>query len=104
MGQNEILDTSTLILGKGGRATIFSAIEFPKAVQPGNEFIFPTRKDFVLSIEIATNLLRKGKPLPAVDIVIASMCLNRNAALRTRDAHFKAIQELYPGFELLLEE
>jgi hypothetical protein len=104
MGQDEILDTSTLIQGKGGTATIFSAIEFPKAVQPENEFIFPTRKDFVLSIEIATNLLRKGKPLPAVDVVISSMCLNRNAALRTRDAHFKVIQELYPGFELLLEE
>ena len=104
MGENEVLDTSVLIEGKNGRATIFSAVEYPKAVQPSNDFMFPTSKDFLLSIEIATGLLRKGKPLPAVDVVIASMCLNRNTALRTRDAHFRVIQELYPGLELRLEE
>jgi len=93
-----------LIEGERGTATIFSAVEYPKAVQPDNDFIFPTKRDFLLSIEIATALLRKGKPLPAVDVVVASMCLNRNAALRTRDSHFKVIQELYPAFELRLEE
>ena len=104
MGENEVLDTNVLIEGKHGTATIFSAVEYPKAVQPGNHFIFPDRKDFLLSIEISTGLLRKGKPVPAVDVVIASMCLNRNAALRTRDAHFRVIQELYPGLELRLDE
>jgi tRNA(fMet)-specific endonuclease VapC len=35
-----------------------------------------------------------GRPLPENDIWIASVCLENNAPLLTRDAHFENIQDL----------
>ncbi len=102
MAKDEVLDTNILMGGQAGTTTILNAIEYPKALEGANRFLLPTRKDYLLSIEIASNLLRQGKPLPAIDLVVAAMCLNRRMALRTRDAHFKLIQELYPGFDLRL--
>ena len=103
MGTDEVLDTNLLIDGEKGTSTILNAVEYPKALEEGNRFLLPRKKDYVLAVEIATALLQKGKPLPAMDIIIAAICLNRRVALRTKDTHFKFIQDLYPGFELRLD-
>ncbi len=93
MGEDEVLDTNLLMEGSG-ISTILNAVEYLKVIEGDHELLFPTRKDFILSVEMAGKLLGKGTPLPAVDIIIAAMCLNRGYVLRTKDAHFEAVRAL----------
>lgn len=53
---------------------------------------------------MATKLRAIGKPIGAIDIIIAAMCLNRSAKLVTKDSDFKYVKEAYPefNFELIL--
>ena len=103
MAENEILDTNLLIRGELGDSTIFSAIEYPKVIDADVKLLVPARKDYLLAIEIAADLYRAGTPLPALDIIIAAMCINRHRVLRTRDSHYKAIADVRPELELRLE-
>jgi predicted nucleic acid-binding protein len=61
-----------------------------------------TKEDFYKSIEIMTSLLKVGKPIPAIDVIIASMCINRKFSLLTKDEHFKWIKEVESEFKIKL--
>ncbi|MFQ6118726.1 MAG: type II toxin-antitoxin system VapC family toxin [Methanosarcinales archaeon] len=37
-----------------------------------------------------------GRPIGAIDIVVASICINRNLELITKDRDFKFIKEVEP--------
>ena len=52
------------------------------------------------AIEIAEKLRNIGKPIGAIDMLIASMCLNRSVKLITKDKDFKAVKEIFSNFEL----
>ena len=48
--------------------------------------------------------MRIGKPLPAIDIIVAAMALNRNMKLVTSDdKHFAVIREIRQDFKLYIE-
>lgn len=93
MEANKVLDTSALIQGIRGLTTIFSAVEYPRGVK-GCDVILPTLIDYCRAIEISRILYQKGTPVPATDILIASIALNRNLILVTKDKHFEKIPEL----------
>ncbi|HLE74806.1 MAG TPA: hypothetical protein VI864_02010 [Candidatus Bathyarchaeia archaeon] len=105
-----IYDTNQLIsfLKSGkhsvkGFTTILNIIEFPKALDlKGLAVIYPTLDDYDESLKISAALLRKGCPLPAVDILIASMCIRRNLRLCTIDKHFTNIKSVRDAFKLEL--
>jgi tRNA(fMet)-specific endonuclease VapC len=86
-----------------GFTTILNIIEFPKALDlKGLAVIYPTLDDYDESLKISAALLRKGCPLPTVDILIASMCIRRNLRLRTIDKHFINIKSVRDAFKLEL--
>jgi hypothetical protein len=100
MEKGEVFDTNLLIEGKGELTTIFNVIEYPKVLERDVDILFPEKKDFTKAIELMVLLLEKGKPIPALDAVLASMCINRSLILRTKDKHFKKIAEEFPSFEV----
>ena len=103
-----VYDTSALInlLRNGkqvaeGFTTIFNIIEFPKALGLKElGVIYPTVEDYDEALKISASLLRIGKPLPAVDILIASVCIRRGLLLHTADEHFTHIKSLRKEFKV----
>ena len=83
--------------------TILNLIEFPKALELDLVAIYPSKLDYELALKLSTELLRIGKPVPAIDAVIAATALNRKLKLVTRDKHFMAIKEIREDFKLLIE-
>lgn len=51
------------------------------------------------STQLAWSLDRRGRTLPAQDLLIAACALHTGATVLTRDAHFRAI----PGLQVLAE-
>jgi tRNA(fMet)-specific endonuclease VapC len=105
-----VYDTNLLIsLLKSGKrtakgfTTIFNIIEFPKALDLEElGVIYPTLDDYDEGLKISASLLKKGEPLPAVDMLIASICIRRGLTLQTRDKHFTRIKPVRQEFKLEL--
>jgi len=80
-----------------GFTTAINAVEFPAVVQmKGINIIYPQPKDYKLAAKAMAELLKKGTPVPATDLIIAAVAANRGLALVTRDDHFKRIAEAMP--------
>jgi len=107
-----VYDTSTLInLLKSGKlvakgfTTVFNVIEFPKALSLKElGVIYPTVEDYDEALRISASLLGMGKPLPAVDVLIASICIRRGLILRTADEHFTYIKSVRREFKVEKEK
>jgi len=107
-----VYDTSALInLLKSGKqiakgfTTVFNVIEFPKVLGLKElGVIYPTVEDYDESLRLSASLLSVGKPLPAIDILIASMCIRRGLILRTADEHFKHIKSIRREFKVEKEK
>jgi len=105
-----VYDTSALIsLLKSGRSlvkgftTILNIIEFPKALDfKGLGVIYPNVEDYDEALKVSVSLLGKGKPIPAIDILIAAMCLRRNLMLVTGDEHFRHVKSVRKEFKMEL--
>ena len=99
METKEIFDTSVAMSKDSGLVTIFSVVEYPPCSDKSFDVIFPDIMDYMKSIEIANKLRKIGKTIGAIDIMIASMCLNRSAKLITKDKDFKVIREIFSNFD-----
>jgi tRNA(fMet)-specific endonuclease VapC len=99
MGESEIFDTSLALERKEGNITLFSVIEHPPFRNKQFHVFFPEGIDYIKGIEIAEKLRAKGKPIGAIDILIAAMCINRSVKLLSKDNHFSFIGELFPEFK-----
>jgi hypothetical protein len=105
-----LYDTSALIslLREGKRVakaftTVLNIVEFPKALELKELFvIYPTFEDYDEALKIAVSLLKIGKPMPAIDILIAAMCLRRDLLLLTADEHFRNIMTIRSDFRVKL--
>jgi tRNA(fMet)-specific endonuclease VapC len=105
-----VYDTNELInaLKKGkldinGFTTIFNVVEFPKALEFEQlTVIYPDSEDYQESLEISTALLQKGTPLPAIEILVATVCIRRSLTLATKDRHFTKIKSVRKDFKLKL--
>ncbi len=98
MEESEILDASLLIDKVTGTTTIFGIIEYPPAGEQCN-ILFPGENDFRKAVDIAWKLRKIGKPVGGIDVIIASMCINRNAKLITKDKDFEHIRNIEPDFK-----
>ena len=86
-----------------GYTTILNVVEFPKLLELKLTVIYPSKSDYNLAIKLSKDLLKIGKPIPAIDIIIAAVALNRNMKLVTTDNHFAATQKIRSGFEFVIE-
>ncbi len=103
MEEIEIIDASLLIEKKSGFTTIFSIIEYPPAVKDCN-ILFPDEDDYKKALDISWKLREVGKPVGAIDILIASMCINRTIKIVTKDRDFESIKFVEPKFKLEIKK
>lgn len=81
-----------------GYTIILNVVEYPKALLlKGLTVIYPLRKNYDKSVRIAKVLLLKRSPVPAIDILIAAIALNRNLKVETSNKHFKKIMPHVAG-------
>ncbi len=103
MEKKKILDTSLAIESiEADAVTIFSVVEYPPCGNGLYDIIFPNSLDYILSIELANKLRKIGRPIGAIDTMIAAVCINRKSILLTKDIDFKSIKEIVPEFNLEL--
>ena len=100
MEKSEILDTSVAIDRHEGYITTFTAIEYPPCLHRQFQIISPETIDYVKAIHIANRLRSAGRPIGAIDILIAAMCINREATLVTKDGDFETIKKEFPELQL----
>ncbi|AIG97115.1 PIN domain-containing protein [Archaeoglobus fulgidus] len=95
-----VLDTSVVIekvkrkekIGENITAVTF--VEYPRIVfykEFYGKILFPDIEDFVLAHKIQSRLVKLGKAKTFADLLIASICINRNEELITKDSDFKDI-------------
>ena len=99
MEKSQVLDTSVLIEHVTGLTTVFGIVEYPPAIESCT-VIFPEKEDYEKAIEIASQLRLKGTPIGCVDIIVASMCINRKLKLITKDKDYKRIQGVEKAFQV----
>lgn len=107
--EEAVYDTSALIsLLKSGKpaegfTTIFNVIEFPKALDFKDlGVIYPNVEDYDEALKISASLLKRGKPIPAIDVLIASICVRRGLVLFTLDEHFRHVKSVRKEFKVEL--
>jgi len=109
--EESILDTSELIelrkagqLGIDGYSTIFNFIEFPKAAEFERlKVLYPTKEDYDTALVWSASLLRRGKPVPAIDLLISAVAARTGLQLVTRDSHFREIKAIAKGFTVQIK-
>jgi len=79
-----------------GAVTALTVVEYPPAAAHALRVIYPSRRDYELAAYLQALLRRRGSPLPAVDLVIAAVAVNRGMLLVTLDKHFQRIEEIEP--------
>lgn len=93
MEENKVIDTNLLIEGRTGLTTILNVIEYPKSLEKdGLQIIWPSQKDYLTAIELMVLLLESGTTIPAVDVLLSAICLNRKVTLVTREKHFEFVK------------
>lgn len=76
-----------------GYTTILNLIEFPKGVELARlRTLYPTKEDYDKSLVWSAQLLKRGTPVPGVDLVISAVSVRLGLQLVTRDRHFKDIK------------
>jgi len=105
-----LYDTSYLIDAmKAGRelsglTTIFNILEFPKALSLKRlTVVYPASRDYEEALRLSSRLLAKGTPLPAVDVLIAAVCVRLKARLLTKDEHFAQLKAVSETFRFQVE-
>ena len=86
-----------------GYTTIFNLIEFPKALELDLIVLYPSKSDYNLALKISTELLKIGKPVPAIDVIISAISINRGLKLVTKDKHFLFIKDVIKDFNVQIE-
>ncbi len=88
-----IIDTNIAI--ERFKATVITAIEFPLNYGKFYGTVYTIKpEDQVLAIKIQRKLRIIGKPKSVPDILIASICINRNKELVTKDKDFLDIAKI----------
>ncbi len=104
-----LYDTSKLIdvYKKGqqpqGCTTILNLIEFPKVIELELKVLYPSKTDYNTALKLSLELQSRGKPIPATDLIIASVAMNNNLKLVTKDKHFINIKEVRPELDLHID-
>ncbi len=82
--------------------TILSLIEFPIASNYEKiSVIFPSSNHYEQAFKNSVLLRAKGTPLPAVDILIGTITVEKNLILVTNDTHFDKLQEVEPRLKII---
>jgi len=86
-----------------GYTTILNIIEFPKALLMKRlTILYPTIEDLNEAINMSKELMKIGKPISAVDIVMACIAMRNGLTLVTMDTDLENIKLIKPDFKIRL--
>ena len=78
-----------------GYTTILNLIQFPKAVELIQlKTLYPTKEDYDNALVWSAELLERGTPVPAIDLVISAISVRLGLRLVTRDRHFRHVRSV----------
>ncbi|ADC66044.1 conserved hypothetical protein [Ferroglobus placidus DSM 10642] len=66
--------------------------------------LYPSKSDYNLALKISTELLKIGKPIPAVDIIISAISINKGLRVITKDKHFLFVKDVISEFNVIVED
>ncbi len=89
-----LLDTNAFIDGHRGKITACTLLEHAPALRSNPLVIYPKERDFIKAAEIGSKLFAQGTPVGGMDLLIASVAVNRGLTLATRDKDFHLIQKV----------
>jgi len=98
-----VIDTSVAIERVKSRSEIYedvtevTLVEYPPIIDYPKFYgkvLVIDRKDVLLAIELQRRLRIIGKPKPFADLLIASICINRNEELITKNSDFVDIAKV----------
>lgn len=108
-----LLDTSVAVDRAKSRIpinediTAVTLVEFPRIIYYKlfkGKVTFPIRHDFILAHKLQLGLLEVGKPQAFSDLLVASIAINRDEELVTRDQDLEIISSVAKrlGYEVKL--
>jgi len=81
--------------------SIFSLLEFPLATKHEElSIIYPTQETYQNAMKIALKLRKKGTPVPIIDLLIATIAVERDFFLVSDDSHMKLIQDVESSLKI----
>ncbi|WP_054837303.1 hypothetical protein [Metallosphaera hakonensis] len=85
--------------------TILNVIEYPPILDLGGKLlvIYPTKEDYELTLRIMIELRKVGTPVNVVDVVLASIAINRNMVVVSNDKDFEFIKKVDNRLEIQSE-
>lgn len=88
-----------------GYTTIISIIEYPNAVDyfKNLTILYPSYEDYETAIILSKALYTIGKPIPAMDVIIAAISYNSKLVLISKDKHFEHVKEVWGDFNISKE-
>ncbi|GEM_PF-238416 len=98
-----VLDTCIVMDRIRGKAeirediTVVTMVEFPPILRYSKfsgRVIYPVQGDYETAYKLQENLRKIGKPKPFSDLLIASICLNREEELVTSDEDFRDVSQV----------
>lgn len=90
---SELIELRKAGAGAEGYTTVLNLVEFPKAVELTRlKTLYPTREDYDNALIWSAELLKRGTPVPAIDLVISAISVRLGLRLVTRDQHFRHIK------------
>jgi len=98
-----VLDTCIVMNRIKGKAeirediTVVTMVEFPPILRYSKfsgRVIYPVQGDYETAYKLQENLRKIGKPKPFSDLLIASICLNREEELVTSDEDFRDVSQV----------
>ena len=92
------------VIEKSATQPYSTSIEFPKALELNLTVLYPSKSDYNLALKISTELLKIGKPIPAVDVVISAIAINKKLRIVTRDKHFLFVKDVVKDFEVVVKD
>ncbi|MEJ2780691.1 type II toxin-antitoxin system VapC family toxin [Stygiolobus sp. CP850M] len=82
--------------------SIFNVIEFPPILKYASKLIiiYPTKDDYTLALKMMVKLRELGKPVGIIDLMIASIAVQRNMIVVSNDKDIEVIKEIEPRLEV----
>ena len=79
-------------------------IEFPKGVELTKlKALDPTKGDYDNALIWSAELLKRGTPIPTIDLMISAISIRLRLQLVTRDKHFKHIKSAAKELNLVMK-
>jgi len=86
-----------------GYTTIYNIIEFPKALEFDLTALYLSKQDYALASDVSTKLLKLGKVIPVIDVIISAITINKGLRFITRDKHFLFVRDIVKNFSVMVE-